>query len=111
MAKVHSERRALRIGITIGLRAEDESLWINGIKQNAIFLAKLFQNSLHRHHVTLLNTTDVAVTTRLPWDLKQFPTASFEAAKDDLDILIELGGQIDSVQTAYLKQRGTRIVC
>jgi hypothetical protein len=58
-------RRPLRIGITIGLGTEDESLWINGIKQNAIFLAKLFQNSVYRHHVTLLNTTDVAVTNKL----------------------------------------------
>lgn len=102
--------RTLRIGITIGLRSEDESLWINGIKQNAIFLAKVFQNSVHRHHVTLVNTTDVAITDRLPWDLKQFPAASLETVQDNLDILIELGGQISAAQTDYLKQRGTRVV-
>lgn len=110
MIKPNEHRRSLRIGITIGLRSEDESLWINGIKQNAIFLAKVFQNSVHRHHVTLVNTTDVAITNKLPWDLNQFPAAPFDAVKDNLDILIELGGQIHGQQTDYLKQRGTRIV-
>ncbi len=110
MTKQAETRRFLRIGITIGLRSEDESLWINGIKQNAIFLAKAFQNSIHRHQVTLLNTTDVAITDKLAWSQERFPTKSFEAGKDDLDILIELGGQINNLQTDYLKQRGTRIV-
>ena len=32
--------RALRIGITIGLHHEGETLWNNGIKQNALFLAE-----------------------------------------------------------------------
>jgi hypothetical protein len=100
----------LRIGVTIGLQSEDESLWINGIKQNALYLAKLFQNSPHRHRVTLVNTTNVAITPKLPWRLDQFPTAPFAAVKDSLDVLIELGGQIDAAQTDYLKKRGTRIV-
>ncbi len=110
MTKKADKRRALKIGITIGLRSEDESLWINGIKQNAIFLAKLFQNSVHRHHVTLVNTTDVAITNKLAWSQDQFPTKTFEGVKDSLDVLIELGGQINPAQTDYLKQRGTRIV-
>ena len=103
-------RGPVRIGVTIGLHAEDESLWVNGIKQNALYVAKLFQNSPHRHVVTLVNTTNVAITRRLPWSLTQFPTASFEAMKDSLDVLIELGGQIGAEQTDYLKRRGTRIV-
>jgi hypothetical protein len=31
------------IGITIGLQAENESIWINGIKMNAIFLMNALQ--------------------------------------------------------------------
>ncbi|CAG9200628.1 DUF2827 domain-containing protein [Burkholderia vietnamiensis] len=100
----------LRIGITIGLRHANESLWVNGIKQNALYLAKLFQNSPLGHDVVLVNTTDVPVTSALPWDVKQFPTATFEDEKDKLDVLIELGGQISSEQTAYLKSQDTRIV-
>jgi hypothetical protein len=38
------------------------------------------------------------------------PPVSFEDAKDSLDVLIELGGQISADQTRYLKSRGTRLV-
>lgn len=100
----------LRIGITIGLRAPDESLWLNGIKQNALFLAKLLMVSSQGYRVMLVNTTDVRLTDALPWDRTAYDTRSFSDAKDALDVLIELGGQIDSAQTAYLKARGAKIV-
>ncbi len=102
--------RGLRIGITIGLHAPDESLWINGIKQNALYLMKLFQGSPLGHRVVLVNTTGVAVTAALPWDLERFPVRAFGDVKDGLDVLIELGGQIGADQTAYLKGRGTKLV-
>ncbi|KVT61881.1 DUF2827 domain-containing protein [Burkholderia ubonensis] len=102
--------RSLRIGITIGLRDEAESLWVNGIKQNAIYLAKLFQRSARRHEVTLVNTTPVRITSRLPWDIAQYPVRTFDEAKDGLDVLIELGGQIGASQTRYIRDRGTRLV-
>lgn len=100
----------LRIGITIGLHSEGESLWVNGIKQNAIYLLQALSRCAQVKSVCLVNTTGVAITPALPWDLKKIPTVPFEAAKDDLDVLIELGGQIDGNQTAYLKDRGTRVV-
>ncbi|KHK49800.1 hypothetical protein PI87_25255 [Ralstonia sp. A12] len=100
----------LRIGITIGLREPNESLWVNGIKQNALFLAKVLMASDRGHRVTLVNTTAVPVTAALPWSLSAFDTCSFGEVKGDLDVLIELGGQIDAEQTAYLKARGVKIV-
>ncbi len=100
----------LTIGITIGLKIEDETLWNNGIKQNAVFLAEALWNCANVAKVVLVNTTAIEITERLPWDLERWPTRSFDSAKDELDILIELGGQIDENQTAYLKQRGTRLV-
>lgn len=104
------KQRSLRIGITIGLRDEAESLWVNGIKQSALYLMKALQHSPLQHQVVLVNTTDVKITPRLPWSLEEFPTHSFDNAKDDLDVLIELGGQISEERTAYLKGRGTKLV-
>ena len=104
------ELNGLRIGITIGLRSPDESLWINGIKQNALFLARLLMASPHGYRVTLVNTTDVPLTDALPWNRAVYGTGSFSDVKDALDVLIELGGQIDAEQTAYLKARGAKIV-
>jgi hypothetical protein len=100
----------LRIGITIGLREPNESMWINGIKQNALFLAKLLMRSGRRYQVTLVNTTDVPLTDALPWDRRVFATESFALAKDSVDVLIELGGQISVEQTVYLKSRGVKLV-
>lgn len=104
------QRRALTIGITIGLRTPDESLWTNGIKQNALFLARLFQHSNLGHHVVLLNTTDVEITDALAWKLEQFPTLPLGAGEHDLDVVIELGGQLSPDQTQALKSRGARLV-
>ena len=100
----------LTIGITIGLKQEDETLWNNGIKQNAVFLADALRNCSNVANVFLVNTTPIKITERLPWNQERWPTQSFDAAKDELDVLIELGGQIDEEQTANLKQRGTRVV-
>ena len=103
-------RRALAIGITIGLGAPDESLWLNGIKQNALFLAKLLLRSPLGHDVRLLNTTSIPVTAALPWDIVAFPTMAFDQGCDGLDVLIELGGQICAEQTSRIKAQGTRLV-
>ena len=102
--------RGLRIGITIGLSASGESMWINGIKQNALYLARLFMHSPLGHEVALVNTTAVVVDDTLPWSRADFPTFSLAEKIDDLDVLIELGGQIDPFQTERLKARGAKIV-
>jgi hypothetical protein len=101
---------ALRIGITIGLRAPDESLWVNGIKQNALNLACVLLASPLGHRVQLVNTTDIPITDQLPWDLNVFPVVTLEAVKDDLDVLIELGGGISEERSLQLKAAGTRLV-
>jgi hypothetical protein len=101
--------KTLRIGITIGLQHEGETLWNNGIKQNAVFLAETLRLVPGVASVVLVNTTAVPVT-GVPWDRGRWPTVTFQDAKDSLDILVELGGQIDAGQTDYLKQRGCRVV-
>jgi hypothetical protein len=105
-----SGRERLRIGITIGLQHAAESLWSNGIKQNAVFLADTLANCPRVESVRLVNTTAIPVSPALPWDLTRWPTFSFDEAKDDLDVLIELGGQIDGAQTAYLHDKGSKLV-
>jgi hypothetical protein len=100
----------LRIGITIGLQHAAETLWNNGIKQNAVFLADALRHCPEVEGVVIVNTTAVPLGDSLPWDLARWPTMTFEAAKDTVDILIELGGQIDQAQTTYLKQRGVRVI-
>lgn len=100
----------MRIGITIGLRQSDESIWTNGIKQTAIFLAKLLNSSPNKHKVTLVNTTQVPITTALPWDLKAYPTLQYDQIKDELDVVIVLGGAISQSWLDDLTSKGTKVI-
>jgi Protein of unknown function (DUF2827) len=112
MANESSEPKTsgLRVGITIGLQSEGESLWINGIKQNALFLRLALLACPSVVSCALVNTTHIPISPLLPWDLKEIETTPFDAIKDRLDLLIELGGQIDQHQTEHLKSRGTKVV-
>ena len=56
----------LRIGITIGLHHVAETLWNNGIKQNAAFLAEALRRCPQAAGVMLVNTTQVSNTPALP---------------------------------------------
>lgn len=105
-----ADDRPLRIGITISLAHESETLWNNGIKQNAVFLAETLRGCEGVGSVRLVNTSQVPITPALPWNQQRWPTVTFQQAKDDLDVLVELGGQVDAAQTAYLKERGTHLV-
>lgn len=102
--------RQLRIGITIGLHQPGETLWNNGIKQNAVFLADTLRHCPGVASVVLVNTTAIPVTSALPWDRSRWPTLAFDDAKDQLDLVIELGGQLDQPRTDHLKARGVRLV-
>lgn len=104
---------SLRIGISIGLQHADESMWTNGIKQNALFLAKLLQASPAKHSVLLLNTTSPAFEEKVAWDKDEFETLNFQNFLDHngkLDVFIELGGQISIENMLKLKESGAKCV-
>jgi hypothetical protein len=107
---MNSSNQAMTIGITIGLHGAGETMWNNGIKQNAVYLARSLAQCPGVARVMLVNTTTVPITQDLPWDPQALPTVPFDAAKDLVDVLIELGGQIDAAATDYLKRRGARLV-
>ena len=86
----------MHIGITISLQSEMESLWINGIKLNALFLSKALQKTGHK--VTILDTgTSVKDITQenVRWDLKEFPTENYSKVSQHIDMLIMLGTSFD----------------
>lgn len=100
----------LRIGITIGLHTENEGLWINGIKQNALALATVFKHSPRGHEVCLLNTTAVSLDAGLAWDRREFPTFDLAQKIDEIDVLIALGGAVSGETVRRVRARGGRVV-
>ena len=100
----------LNIGVTICLQYEDESVFINGIKQNAIFLARTFMNSEKDYNVYIVNTSDVKITQKLGWDIEKYKTVQINDIKDKLDIIIPLGGSLSEQWTNYFRHRGCKVV-
>jgi hypothetical protein len=96
------------IAITIGVKEDNENLWINGIKLNALYLAKLLKN-IGKYNVFFANTTSKDIT-KYDFDTKEFPVYHISEVKNDIDILISLGGQIDHDMTMFLKNKKTKIV-
>jgi hypothetical protein len=52
----------LKIGITLGLKSNTESIWTNGIKQNVLMLVELLKKSTRNYNVCILNSTNVDFT-------------------------------------------------
>lgn len=85
------------IGITIGLTKDNESMWINGIKQNAIFLQNALQKAGYK--VTLLDCNNKVdadkngklLDDKLIWDSKTFPIHRYSSEIHKIDVLIQLG--------------------
>lgn len=102
--------RGLRIGITVGLREENEGLWTNGIKQNVLSLAAVFQNSPRGHAVCIVNTTAVSIDAGLAWDRQQFPTCQLDDVVDSLDLLIALGGALTAATIQRVQSHGGKVV-
>lgn len=81
----------MKIGITIGLTSENESMWINGIKLNAILLAKALKR-IGKHEVYIVDTsTKVQDLTKVRWNVTDYPVVKFNDIQQDIDLLITLG--------------------
>jgi len=110
MAETLTGTEPKTIGITIGLQGPKESIWINGIKMNAIFLANVLKRT--GHHVYLLDTrkdvdrnsiTGLLKSEDLMWDDKMFPCYDYIIKKESCDILICLGTTLGPVQAKLWK--------
>ena len=94
----------IKIGITIGLKDNKESIWTNGIKQNILMLTRLLKNSEKQYDVYLLNTIDVDWSTK-PSYLKDIEICNFRDKYEDMDMLIVMGAQINKSEIDNFKSK------
>lgn len=99
----------LKIGITIGLRDNKESIWTNGIKQNILMLTRLLTNSKNNYEITLLNTIEVDWTER-PSYLNGIDIRTFKDNFMEMDMLIVMGAQISNVDIKRFKEDANKKV-
>jgi len=102
----------MKIGITLGLKKKNESMWINGIKLNAIFLMNALQKT--GNEVILLDTsTHIArhkggriKDEEVSWDSKKFPIYDYVKHLSSCDILILLGTAVGPEHVTNFKLTG-----
>ena len=103
----------MRIGITLGIKKEKESMWINGIKMNAIFLQKTLQEL--GHEVYTLDTNKVVPRNKitgkledefLTWDSEKYPCYDFYKKYKSMDVLFLLGIAIGPELVEEFKSSG-----
>ncbi len=81
----------MKIGITVGLTKDHESLWINGIKLNILNLAKLLQQ-IPNYEVFILDTSNkVEDLTKVVWDYDKYKVFKFNDMKYQIDLLFVVG--------------------
>ena len=98
----------MHIGITIGLQKPNESIWINGIKMNAIFLANVLKKTGNR--VTIVDTSNKLTVkelkTDVAWDTKEFPVKRYIDIAKDIDVLVMLGTSLAESDLKHFKLLG-----
>ena len=99
----------LKIGITIGLKDNKESIWTNGIKQNVLMLNRLLSNSDKKYQIKLLNTIDVDWSTK-PSYLNDIDICTFKDNFMDMDMLIVMGAQISNADIKNFKSNPNKKV-
>lgn len=95
----------LKIGITLGLRTNDEAIWTNGIKLNCLILARMLQNSKMNYDVHLLNFNDGEFKYDEPYPnyLNGFKFHKFLDKYEEMDLIFVVGSQINEEYLIHFK--------
>ena len=97
--------KTIKIGITLGLKDNKESIWTNGIKQNVLMLIHMLKNSEKGYEVHLLNTLKADFSVK-PSYLKDIEVSYFDDKYLDMDLIIVMGAQIHNHQIDKFKKSG-----
>jgi hypothetical protein len=95
----------MKIGITLGLKDNQESIWTNGIKQNVLMLVHLLKNSEKNYEVCILNSMNIDLTEK-PSYLDGVDIHYFNDKFLEMDLLIVMGAQIFDYQLETFKKSG-----
>jgi GR25 family glycosyltransferase involved in LPS biosynthesis len=99
-------KRKLRVGVTIGIRQGQQSLWENGIGQNCIFMAMLFGNCPEVETVVLINASGLAEVSPAMMLGTSGVTVIPLSESAGLDVIIEMGAQLPDQWVADYRKGG-----
>jgi hypothetical protein len=84
----------LKIGITLGLQSNTESIWTNGMKQNVLMFIHLLKQSKNDYQVCILNTIEVDFSEKKPSYLNGIDIYNFKDKFMDMDLIVMMGAQV-----------------
>lgn len=110
-AKRTTRNKGLRVGVTLFIREESQSLWENGIFQNCFFLLMLLERSPLVASSFIVNGGPCKAA-NAPRILSHAPAPVLEMdeAMNELDVVIELSAQLNPGWGRQFRERGGRII-
>ena len=94
----------LKIGITLGLQSNTESIWTNGMKQNVLMFVHLLKQSKNDYQVCILNTIDVDFSEKKPSYLDGIDIYNFKEKFMDMDLIVMMGAQVYDADIQKFKE-------
>ena len=106
-----SKDKRLKVGVTLFIRDEQQSLWENGIFQNCYFLLQLLNASPMVESTFIVNggPADPAKCGNFLRSAPA-PVITYAEAMDELDLIIELSAQLNAEWTTQFKAKGGKAI-
>lgn len=100
----------MRIGISV-VTHEGQNIWQNGLGQNVIFLAELFQRLPFVQSVSLIDVGDqLAMPPQVDMSSRNLHIMRIPDATDEVDVIVEMGGALDIQWLDLMRARGRKVV-
>lgn len=110
-ARGDRRRKGLRVGVTLFIRDDQQSLWENGIFQNVYFLLMLLARSPEVDRCFVVNGGPGVVSSVSPIvQDAPAPILSLTEAMDELDVIIEFSAQLSADWMRSFKGKGGAII-
>ncbi len=101
---------AMRIGISV-ISHQGQNIWQNGLGQNVVFLARLFQRLPFVRAVSLIDVGDQgAMPEQVDTTTLGLKLMSQREATDEVDVIIEMSGALDVQWLDLMRARGKKVV-
>lgn len=99
----------MRIGISVVTHA-GQNIWQNGLGQNVIFLAELFQRLPFVQSVVLIDVGDQGVMpAQVDLATRNLRLMRTHEATDQVDVIVEMGGALDIEWLDLMRARGKKV--
>lgn len=96
----------MNIGITISITDENESIWGNGIKLNALYLLKALKTIGYNVYLVNAGKLQAPYENKVPWNIEEFPIYNYSEKVEDTDLMIWLGSIFSDANILDFKKTG-----